>query len=190
MSSDIRETPQRTRRRLIFILPVAVFVVLAAAFAWQLASGDDPSELPSARIGDAMPEFTLPPINASAQGLSSADIKGEVALVNFFASWCLPCRAEHGLLMDLARRGVVPIYGVDYKDDPEDGWKWLQDLGDPFARTGSDRDGRVAIDFGVYGVPETYVIDRDGVIRHRHVGPLTERDLEKLILPLIERLRG
>lgn len=176
--------------RLIFILPLAVFIALAAAFGWQLVSGNDPSLLPSALVGQPMPAFDLPPVEEGAAPLSSESLEGEPALVNFFASWCVPCRAEHPILLDLEESGVAPIYGIDYKDKIADGRQWLEDLGNPFTAVGSDLDGRVGIDFGVYGVPETYVVDAEGIIRHRHVGPLMAKDVEKVILPLLERLKN
>jgi cytochrome c biogenesis protein CcmG, thiol:disulfide interchange protein DsbE len=173
-------------RRLLYVLPVLVFVGVGIGLAVGLTR--DPGTLPSALIDKPVPAFELPPIEGMpGAGLSSADLKGEVNLLNVFASWCVPCRAEHPLLMALAERGVV-INGIDYKDPAEQAAEWLHELGNPFARIGADRGGRVAIDFGVYGVPETFVIDREGRIRHKHVGPLQARDLEETLLPLLERL--
>jgi cytochrome c biogenesis protein CcmG/thiol:disulfide interchange protein DsbE len=173
-------------RRILYLLPVLIFIGVGIGLAVGLTR--DPSTLPSALIDRPVPTFELPAIEGMpGEGLSSADLRGEVSLVNVFASWCVPCRAEHPLLMGLAERGVV-INGIDYKDPAEQAAGWLEDLGNPFARIGADRDGRVAIDFGVYGVPETFVIDREGRIRHRHVGPLQARDLEETLLPLLERL--
>jgi cytochrome c biogenesis protein CcmG/thiol:disulfide interchange protein DsbE len=149
----------------------------------------NPQEIPSALIGKPVPEFSLPPVEDRTLGLSSADLRGEVSLVNVFASWCTACRYEHPLLMRLEEDRVVPIHGLNYKDRPEDAAKWLDELGDPYTRTGADRDGRVAIDWGVYGVPETFVISKDGVIVHKHIGPVSAKDLEETILPLIGRLR-
>jgi cytochrome c biogenesis protein CcmG, thiol:disulfide interchange protein DsbE len=176
-----------TWRRLLFLLPVLIFVGVGIGLAVGLTR--DPSTLPSALIDKPVPTFELPPIEGMpGEGLSSADLKGEVSLVNVFASWCVPCRAEHPLLMALAERGVV-INGIDYKDPAEQAARWLDELGNPFARIGADRDGRVAIDFGSYGVPETFVIDRAGRIRHRHVGPLQPRDVEETLLPMLEDLK-
>jgi cytochrome c biogenesis protein CcmG, thiol:disulfide interchange protein DsbE len=173
-------------RRILYLLPVLIFIGVGIGLAVGLTR--DPSTLPSALIDRPVPAFELPAIEGMpGEGLSSADLEGEVSLLNVFASWCVPCRAEHPLLMGLAERGLV-INGIDYKDPAEQAARWLEDLGNPFARIGADRDGRVAIDFGVYGVPETFVIDREGRIRHRHVGPLQARDLEETILPLLERL--
>ena len=122
-------------------------------------------------------------------GLSSADLNGEVSLVNVFASWCVACREEHPLLMRLKADGAVPVHGLDYKDEPDNAARWLNSMGDPYTRTGADRDGRVAINWGVYGVPETFVITKDGRIAHKHIGPLTAKDLEETVVPLMHRLQ-
>ena len=175
------------RRNVLAFLPLAVAAVLAVVLAWGLTR--DPSNLPSTLIGKPVPEFDLPPVKGRTLGLSSADLKGEVSLVNVFASWCVACRAEHPLLMELKQKGVVPIHGLNYKDQPVDAEKWLDELGDPYTRTGADINGRVAIDWGVYGVPETFVIDRQGRIAYKQIGPLNPEVLEKTILPLIRKLR-
>jgi cytochrome c biogenesis protein CcmG/thiol:disulfide interchange protein DsbE len=173
-------------RRLVYLLPVLIFVGVGVGLAVGLTR--DPSTLPSALIDKPAPKFDLPPVEGlPSDGLSSADLKGGVSLVNVFASWCVPCRAEHPLLMGLAARGVV-INGIDYKGPPEQAAPWLKELGNPFARIGADRSGRVAIDFGVYGVPETFVIDREGRIRHKYVGPLQARDIKESLLPMLDRL--
>lgn len=169
------------------MLPAAAFAAIAGGVAVSL--GRDPSRIPSALIGKAVPEFALPPVQGRTLGLSTADLKGAVSLVNVFASWCVACREEHPLFMALRHSGAVPIHGLDYKDRPEDAAAWLDSLGDPYTRTGSDRDGRVAIDWGVYGVPETFVIDRNGIIAHKHIGPVTQEALAETMLPLIARLR-
>lgn len=174
-------------RRAVFVTPVLVFGILAIALGWGLTR--DPREIPSALIGEQVPDFALPPVQGRTQGLASADLRGGVSLVNVFASWCTACRYEHPLFMEIAKRGVVPIHGLNYKDRPADAAAWLDRLGDPYTRTGADRDGRVAIDWGVYGVPETFVIDADGRIAYRHVGPVTREVFEHTILPLVKRLR-
>jgi len=174
-------------RRLAFLLPMGVFGVVAVGLGIGLRR--NPQEIPSALIGKPVPEFALPPVQRRSLGLATADLKGEVSLVNVFASWCTACRYEHPLFMQLEEEGIVPIHGLNYKDRPEDAAKWLDDLGDPYARTGADLDGRVGIEWGVYGVPETFVISKEGVIVHKHIGPVSARDLEQTILPLIERLR-
>jgi cytochrome c biogenesis protein CcmG, thiol:disulfide interchange protein DsbE len=150
------------RLRLLFLVPVAAFVALMLAFGVSLDR--DPNQVPSALIGKPVPEFALPPVKGRMLGLSTADLKREVSLVNVFASWCTACREEHPLLLRLKAQGIVPIYGLDYKDKPDDAAAWFDRMGDPYTRTGADLDGRVGIDWGVYGVPETYVIDRQGRI--------------------------
>jgi cytochrome c biogenesis protein CcmG/thiol:disulfide interchange protein DsbE len=173
-------------RRLLFLLPVLIFIGVGIGLAVGLTR--DPSTLPSALIDKPVPTFELPPIaGRDGPGFSSADLAGRVSLVNVFASWCVPCRVEHPLLMALADEGVA-IYGIDYKDPADKAAGWLAELGDPYRAIGADQDGRVAVDWGVYGVPETFVIDRDGRIRHRHVGPLQPRDIEETIKPLLEHL--
>lgn len=175
------------RRPLLFMLPVALFALVGVFLAIGLTR--DPSTLPSALVGKPAPNFALPPLQGrDTHGLARADLGGQPMLVNVFASWCVPCRIEHPVIARLAERGVV-IHGINYKDRPEAATAWLQELGDPFQHVGADRDGRVGIDWGVYGVPETFVLDRDGNIAYRHVGPLQPRDVEETILPLLERLR-
>jgi cytochrome c biogenesis protein CcmG/thiol:disulfide interchange protein DsbE len=176
-----------TLRRLLYLLPVLVFIGVGIGLALGLTR--DPGVLPSALLDQPVPAFDLPPLAGRAgPGLSSRDLQaGAPALVNVFASWCVPCRAEHPLLMALAERGVT-IYGINYKDPPEQAAAWLDELGDPFARIGADRDGRVGIDWGVYGVPETFVVDGEGRIRHRFVGPLQPRDVDRTLLPLLAEL--
>jgi len=176
-----------SRRSLLYVVPAASFVGLAVVLGWGL--GRNPQEIPSVLIGKPVPAFSLPPVQGRTLGLASTDLKGDVSLVNVFASWCVACLAEHPLFMRLKASGGVPIHGLNYKDRPEDAARWLDTNGDPYARTGADLDGRVAIDWGVYGVPETFVVDVDGRIVHKHIGPLTQKDFDENILPLIERLR-
>ncbi len=173
------------RRGWIFLLPAALFAVVAAVFYAGL--GADPTVLPSALIDQPAPPFTLPPLTEGQPGFSSADLAGQVSLVNTFASWCGPCRVEHPVLNALAQAKRVPIYGINYKDKPDAAIAWIAALGNPYTRIGAD-DGRVGIDWGVYGVPETFVVDRAGRVRYRHVGPLTQADIERTILPLIVKL--
>ncbi len=187
-ATDRRAGQARARLRLRYLVPVAAFAALALMLGWGLTN--NPRNIPSALIGKAVPRFSLPPVHGRTLGLSSADLVGEVSLVNVFASWCVACRDEHPLFMRLKAEGVVPIHGLNYKDQPENAERWLNTLGDPYMRTGADRDGRVAIDWGVYGVPETFVIAKDGRIAHKHIGPLTPRDLDETILPLIRKLRA
>jgi len=168
-------------------LPLVLFFGLVLAFAVRLDR--DPSKIPSALIGKSVPVFSLPPVKGRELGLSSADLNGEVSLVNVFASWCVACREEHPLLMRLKADGAVPVHGLDYKDEPDNAARWLNSMGEPYTRTGADRDGRVAINWGVYGVPETFVITKDGRIAHKHIGPLTAKDLEETVVPLMHRLQ-
>ena len=173
-------------RRLVYVVPVAAFLILAGYFWLALRPGHDPHELPSAMIGKEAPEFEL--AGLKGDGIARDTLKGGPVLINFFASWCVPCRVEHPLLMRLAQREHVPLYGIDYKDKPEDASKLLAQLGDPYRRIGMDTDGRVGLDFGVYGVPETYVLDSTGHIRKRFVGPLTTEQVNDELLPLLKKL--
>jgi cytochrome c biogenesis protein CcmG/thiol:disulfide interchange protein DsbE len=182
------DPPRRGWFRLLLFGPVALFLVLMLAFVMGL--GRDPKLVPSPLIGRPVPDFSLPPVKGRSLGLSSRDLQGEVSLVNIFASWCVACREEHPVFMQLAKRRTVPIHGLNYKDKPEDAARWLDGMGDPYTRTGADIDGRVAIDWGVYGVPETFVIDRQGRIAFKQVGPITREILEETILPVIAGLRA
>jgi cytochrome c biogenesis protein CcmG/thiol:disulfide interchange protein DsbE len=172
-------------RNLLFILPVLLFVALAAYFALALRSGD-PHELPSALLNKEAPQFALAGLTGA--GVARDALKGGPVLINFFASWCVPCRIEHPLLMRLSEQDHVPLYGIDYKDQPADAQKLLTQFGDPYRAIGMDRDGRVGLDFGVYGVPETYVLDSAGHIRKRFVGPLTAQQVDQELLPLLKQL--
>ena len=184
----ISSTPnRRSTARLRYSLPIVVFAALALMLAWAL--NRDPHRIPSALIGQRVPQFTLPPVKGRLLGLSSTDLTGEVSLVNVFASWCVECRAEHPLLLRLKNDAVVTIHGLNYKDPPDDAAKWLDTFGDPYTRTGADLNGRAAIDWGVYGVPETFVITRDGRIAYKQIGPLSHEVLESEIIPLIRRLQ-
>ncbi len=175
-------------RRLIYLLPVLAFAGIAGWFWQGLAPERDPTLVPSAMIDKPVPEFDLPPLEAGKPGLKSAELKGQVTLINFFASWCVPCRAEHPLLLTLAKDKRLQLDGIAYKNKPEDTAAYLAELGNPYARVALDQPGRTAIDFGVYGVPESYLIDRDGRIRFRQVGPLTEDVIEGKLKPLIAEL--
>lgn len=170
------------------LVPLLVFVGIAVFLAIGLRR--DPREVPSPLIGKPVPDFSLPPVRGRSLGLATANLKGEVSLVNVFASWCVACREEHPLLMQISRDGVVPVHGLNYKDQPEDAARWLDERGDPYTRTGADVDGRVAIDWGVYGVPETFVIDRRGRIAYKRIGAITPEVWTQTLLPLIRRLQG
>jgi len=172
--------------RWVFVLPGVLFGLLIVGFYAGLRDHSD--VLPSPLIDKPAPRFALPPLEPGRGGFASADLRGHVSLVNAFASWCAPCREEHPALAALARSGRVPLYGIDYKDPPDAARAWIAALGDPYGRIGADDDGRVAIDWGVYGVPETFLVDRTGRIRYKHVGPLTEADIKSEILPLVAQL--
>jgi cytochrome c biogenesis protein CcmG/thiol:disulfide interchange protein DsbE len=172
-------------RKLLYLLPLILFLVLVGYFSLSLREG--PRDLPSALINQPAPDFVLPPLG-TGDAVSLAGLKGQVTVVNFFASWCVPCRVEHPMLMRLANQDGISIVGIAYKDRPQDARKLLDDGGDPYARVGLDESGRTGIDFGVYGVPETYVIDKAGHIRRRFVGPLSPDEVAKELLPLLQRL--
>ena len=171
-----------------FIIPVALFAAVAGMLGVGLTL--KPGDLPSVMINKPVPEFDLPPLLDRERGLANTDLAGEVRLVNFFASWCFACRVEHPLLNRLTEDSVVPVYGINYKDKPEDAKAWLDRFGDPYARSGADFPGRVGIDWGVYGLPETFIVDRESRIVYRHIGAVSAPDLEDCILPVVERLRA
>jgi periplasmic protein thiol:disulfide oxidoreductases, DsbE subfamily len=176
-------------RRLLFLLPLVGFLALAAMFKWGL--GHDPRLLPSTLIDRPVPEMALPPLPGRGDdtGLATADLKGRVSIVNIFGSWCIACVQEHPFLMEIKRQGVVPIHGIDWRDDPAEGAKWLRKNGDPYERVGADpAPGRAAIDFGVTGAPESFIVDRDGIIRYKHIGPITPEAWKKTLLPIIQEL--
>lgn len=171
-----------------FLVPLGVFVVLAVFLAIGLNLR--PSEVPSPLIDKPAPTFSLPELHAPDKHIGPADLRGQVWLFNVWASWCVSCREEHPVLLQLAKTGEVPIYGLNYKDTRQDAVRWLQQLGNPYTVSAFDEAGQVGIDYGVYGVPETYVIDRDGVIRHKHIGPITPEVLSDEILPIVRKLKG
>jgi len=175
-------------RRAALLVPLLLFAGVVVFLAVGLTL--NPREVPSPLIGKPVPEFALPPVKGRTLGLSSADLKGDVSVVNFFASWCVACRVEHPIFLEAKREGVVPIHGINYKDRPEDAALWLATLGDPYARTGADLDGRVGIEWGVYGLPETFVIDREGRIAYKHIGPITPEVMAGKLRPLIAKLRA
>lgn len=179
--------------RSIYLFPIAVVALLGGVFGvylWQVGpGGKDISQIPSAMIDKPAPRFKLPPIAGRTDGFATEDLTGKVALVNVWASWCLPCRIEHPILMTLAGEGV-PIYGINIRDKAADAKRFLDTLGNPFARIGADLNGRVAIDWGVYGYPETFVIDAAGRIRYRHVGPINPGQLDSIIRPMLKKAAG
>ena len=171
-----------------FLLPLAVLVVVVGFLGVGLKL--NPREVPSPLIGKAAPPFTLPVLHAPGKTVSNTELKGQVWLLNVWASWCVTCREEHPVLVELARQKVVPIYGLNYKDKSDDAKAWLKQFGDPYVMSLVDEKGQIGIDYGVYGVPETYVIDRDGVIRYKKIGPVTPDTVRDKILPLVKQLKG
>jgi cytochrome c biogenesis protein CcmG, thiol:disulfide interchange protein DsbE len=174
--------------KLKFFLPLAAFVALAIVLGIGL--GLNPREVPSPFIGKPAPAFSLPQLHQPEKRLAATDLQGQVWLLNVWASWCVACRVEHPLLVELSKQNAVPIYGLNYKDDRRAALEWLRQFGDPYTASISDRDGRVGIDYGVYGVPETFVIDKSGVVRHKHIGPVTPEVWERDLLPLVRKLQG
>lgn len=170
-----------------YVLPLLAFAALVVLLARGLSL--DPREVPSPLIGKPAPQFRLPEVQDAQKFIANRDFHGQVALLSVWASWCSVCREEHPLLVDLARSRKVAIYGLNFKDTRADAQRWLKALGNPYVASGYDPDGRVGIDYGVYGVPETYVIDKHGIIRRKHIGPLTWQVLHDEILPLVERLQ-
>jgi len=173
-------------KALRFAIPLLLFIGLVGFFAVGLMR--DPREVPSPFIGKPAPAFKLEQLHAADRVFTPEEMKGRVWLLNVWASWCVSCRVEHPLLVEMAKRKVVPIVGLNYKDKREEGIAWLRKFGDPYVLSAYDLDGRVGIDYGVYGVPETFVIDKEGVIRYKQIGPITPEALEKKILPLLKQL--
>jgi len=178
---------KRHKLRLFRLLPLSIFLLIAVLLGIGLFM--DPKLVPSPLIGKPVPEFSLQPVQGRKSGLSREDLMGEVSMVNVFASWCVACRQEHPLLLELSRQGVVPIHGLNYKDQPQEAADWLDSLGDPYTRTGADIDGRVGIDWGVYGVPETFIVDKSGRIAYKHIGPIAIKDWKETLKPLIDNLK-
>ncbi len=171
-----------------YLLPLVIFLVLVGFLAVGLQL--NPREVPSPLIDRSAPAFNLPSVRDPERTVGLADLKQQVSLFNVWASWCVSCRQEHPLLVELSRRDVVPIYGLNYKDSRSDALRWLNSLGDPYQASAFDEDGRVGIDWGVYGVPETFVVDRNGIIRHKHTGPISVDDWKNTLLPMIRQLQG
>jgi cytochrome c biogenesis protein CcmG, thiol:disulfide interchange protein DsbE len=189
---QVEKAVLRKRFSLFVFLPLILFVVLAAIFAFQLASGRDESVIPSALIGKPAPNTTLPAVEGLIKngqpvpGLDPSRFAGKVTLVNIFGSWCMPCRAEHPLLMTLSQDQRIVLAGLNYKDKTDNALRFLGDLGNPYAMVGADSNGRAAIEWGVYGVPETFLIGRNGLIAYKHVGPFTEETIRDDLMPAIE----
>ena len=174
-------------KRLWFLIPLAAFFALAAILARGLRL--DPHEVPSPLIDKPAPAFALSRLDDPAQTIRLADMRGKVWMLNVWASWCVSCREEHPILVEFAKKHVVPIYGLDYKDQRADASGWLARFGNPYDASLFDGEGRVGIDFGVYGVPETFIIDQNGIIRMKHIGPLTREALTTKIEPFLEKLK-
>jgi cytochrome c biogenesis protein CcmG/thiol:disulfide interchange protein DsbE len=175
-------------RYLRYLVPLILFLLLAGLLYRGLAL--DPKIVPSPLIGKPMPDFMLPRLADANASISDDDLRGKVTALNIWATWCVSCRAEHDVLLELARTGKVDIYGLNYKDNRPDAQRWLQQLGNPYVANAFDADGRTGIDWGVYGAPETFIMDRHGIIRHKHIGPLTREVITSEILPLIARLEA
>lgn len=171
-----------------FIIPLILFVVLAVFLALGLKG--KPGEIPSPLVNKPAPAFSAPKLNAPNEKLSPPDLKGKVWLFNVWASWCVSCRAEHPIINQLAQQQAAIIVGLNYKDDPDAAKKWLETLGNPYNDSVMDADGRIGIDWGVYGVPETFVMDKQGMVRYKHTGPVTEDDVQQIFLPLIAKLQA
>jgi cytochrome c biogenesis protein CcmG/thiol:disulfide interchange protein DsbE len=177
-----------TRKQLIFIIPVLLFVVLVGFLAVGLKL--DPREVPSPLIGKPAPDFTLPVLDEPGKTITPADFRGQVWLLNVWASWCSGCRVEHDLLLRMTASGDIMMVGMDYKDEVADARNWLRQLGNPYQLVVVDADGKAGIDWGVYGVPETFVIDKQGIVRHKHIGPVTEEAVRETILPMVRQLEA
>ena len=169
-----------------YLIPLGIFLVLVVFLAIGLRR--DPHEVPSPLINRAAPTFRLPQLKEPAKTFSAEDMRGKVWVLNVWASWCVSCREEHPLLLKYAETGAVPIYGLNWKDKREDALAWLGELGDPYVLSAADLDGRVAIDYGVYGAPETYLIDQNGTIRYKQIGAVTPDVWQDKILPLVQQL--
>ena len=171
-----------------YFLPLALFVILILLLAVGLRI--DPKLVPSPLIDKPLPAFNLPTLNIPDDNIKSSDFQGDVVLLNVWASWCVACRVEHPLLVELSKNNEVLIYGINYKDTRIDAMQWLQRFGNPYRASAFDQHGLTGIDLGVYGVPETYIMDRAGIIRYKHIGPITRKSLDNTILPLIKKLKA
>lgn len=193
-STDAAETPPKRGFPVLVLLPLIVFAALAALFLFQLTLGGDPQKIPSALINKPAPEFVLPPVDGLVEngrqmpGFASSDLVGKISVVNVFASWCVPCRQEHPLLEELAKVDGIELVGINYKDKPENARRFLGSLGNPYDRIGADTIGRTAIEWGVYGVPETFIVDDKGMIRYKFIGPLSPSTYQETFLPELRKV--
>ena len=188
------DLPPKKKRVLVALLPLIIFAVLAGIFTWQLLSGKNMQEIPSALIGRDAPLTDLPQLEGLLQangtqtpGLKGSDLKGQVTLVNIWASWCVPCRDEHPQIMKLGQDDRIRVVGLNYKDAPENALEFLSSLGNPYDVVGTDRSGRAGIEWGVYGVPETFIVNREGKIVYKFVGPLSDESMVKQFMPEVEK---
>ena len=182
------QSQEQKPKRWIYLLPLVLFAVLMVFFFFGL--GLNPRLIPSPLIGQPAPAFSLPKLSNANELIRHTDLKGEVSLLNIWATWCTSCRQEHPVLMKIAQSKEVPIYGLYYKDTPEQGVVWLENYGDPYRENAVDEDGRVGIEWGAYGTPETFLIDQNGIIRYKHVGPISWHDWETTLLPMVKSLRS
>lgn len=188
------EAPAKRGFPVLVLLPLVVFAALAALFLFQLVLGGDPQKIPSALINKPAPEFDLPAVSGlnkdgrQMPGFSRADLDGRISVVNVFASWCVPCRQEHPLLEDLARVDGIQLIGINYKDKAENARRFLGSLGNPYSLVGADEAGRTAILWGVYGVPETFIVDAEGMIRYKFTGPLDPASYTEVFLPELKKV--
>jgi DsbE subfamily thiol:disulfide oxidoreductase len=188
--SVVAADKRKGSRGWMYIVPLLAFAILAGFFIWRLhlvEEGVAPNLIPSVMVDKPAPVFDLPPLLAGERGFKTADLRGKVTLVNIFASWCVPCRTEHPMLPRIAKAGIV-LVGINYKDRPEDAKAWLAEMGNPYRTVAVDASGRTGIDFGVYGVPESYLIDKQGVIRFKWTGPLSPEIINNQLIPLAEKL--
>lgn len=192
MTRKEQDKPQSNKSRyLMAAIPLVVVAGLFGVFGWQILFGRDPSEIPSVLIGKSAPQLKLPALEGSGlPALTSSEIEGKLTLVNVFASWCIPCREEHPFIMALSRDPDINVVGINYKDNPDNALRFLGELGNPYSAVGVDRKGVAAIDWGVYGIPESFVVGPDGTIIFKKVGPIDARSYEQEILPVINRTVG
>ena len=174
--------------QLRYVLPLLLFAMLVVLFIFGMQT--DPRKIPSPLIDKPLPDFELSQLHNPDLMLNNKTLLGDVVLLNVWASWCISCRYEHPILMAYSKESEVDLYGLNYKDSREDALLWLENYGNPYKTSASDLDGRVGLDFGVYGAPETYVLDKDGIVRYKHIGPITQKDLDETIQPIIRKLRS
>ncbi len=188
------EKQSKPRISLLVLLPLVLFLALAGLFMFQLLWGKDPQQIPSVLINKPAPDFELPPLaglikdGQELPGLSKAELLGKVTVVNIWASWCVPCRQEHPFLIELAKDDRINLVGLNYKDKPENALEFLSELGNPYSAVGVDQKGRAAIDWGVYGVPETFIVGPEGIIRYKYIGPLSAQSYQSAFLPSLDKV--